>query len=1208
MSLSPNSPATLEALTAQLAQERQSRLAAEQQIQTLRRHLSSTQRTVSRLTDSITRLTQNLRVGVLVAHQNGMIALLNQEFCDLLGLEELPTLGGPEQPVQPILDALIAQSARPEATRQRLETMRLVDQRVLGEDLELADSTVLELDFIPLSGQDELVASGYLLSFRDVTQARRAEQYLHSLSRIPGQNPNPVLRLHADGRLLYSNPAAEELRREYQDPHDEPELARQLYQAAIEALAADAQLVQREIGFKGRCFQLAIAPFVDDQYVNLYFTDITSLKDAETKLVEQQAFYETVLNHLPADVAVFDAEHRYRFVNPAAIRNHEMRQWIIGHDDFEYAAYRGRSDDQAHRRRALFEQAVQQRNVLAWEERIPMPDGSPRLALRHMQAVFGTHNELRMVIGYGVDITERHAAEQRLRTSEARLQEQQDFVQQVVDTTSSIIWVANTEGNVIFHNRAFADLMGTGRHRSAPPDTITPDDPVATENRDHFATIQHVIKTGRELTYESSFTQLTGTVRWFQTVVRPLPRADGILNILGVSNDITEMKQARQTLERNAKQYRDLMHYSQALICTHDLQGVILSVNPAAAQIVGVVPEMLVGRTLHQVLTPDLHPKLNQYLAQALEQQELTGLMTLRGPDGRPHHLMYNNYRVEEPGELPYVIAYGQEITERIQAEQELVRAKEEAETIARAKENFLANMSHEIRTPINGVLGMAGLLAKTSLDTSQQEYLRILRNSGRHLLTVINDVLDVAKIESGKLEIEQIPFDICQSIKEAVQSLAYRAQEKGIEFRVVPLLLAHPVVIGDAGRLNQILLNLLSNAIKFTAQGVVELGGRLLEETPDTLALEFQVRDTGIGISLDKQEAIFESFSQAYADISRRFGGTGLGLTISRSLVQQLGGRMWVESTEGQGSTFFFTLTLPKGRLTFPEGTPLAPLNYAVLRGKRVLLVEDHPVNQQLALMILENWEVETHVASDGNEALDQLEARLYDVVLMDIQMPGMSGLDVTHRLRLHPDPLRAGTPVIALTANVMRSDNEAYRAAGLDYLSKPFEEDDLFRKLEANLRPTPVAELEDSPAATIQPQQAVVVPSAELLPNASEAETLVFNLSRLRDTAHGSTIFMQKVIGSFRTHTPVMVAQLQEAATAGDWITVGSLAHKLRPSLHLLGIEAAYAPIAQLEPFSRPESPFPIPSDEELLALSQQLTDTLTTAVEQLGNAHIE
>jgi PAS domain S-box-containing protein len=1197
----PHSSLDITSLTEQLEQERQARRAAEQQAHDLKRQLAVSQRVAQRMTSGIARFTQNLRIAVLAVRRNGSVALVNQELCDVFEIEQ-EAIEFQDQPVQPLLAQMESRCAEPAEAAARLASLRADAQRVLGETLWLADGSVLEFDYIPLSGQEELLPNGYLLSFRDVTQARRTEQYMNSLSRIPGQNPNPVLRLHADGHLLYANPAADEMRREYTTPWKDLDFAPTLRRAVARALT-DSTYTQEEVHFAGKCQQLAIAPFVEDQYVNLYFADISGLKEAEQQLAEQREFYETILNKLPADVAVFDAEHRYRFVNPAAIQDPELRQWIIGHDDFEYAEHTQRPVAFAQKRRALFQKAVRQQTLLAWEETVQSANG-PRLALRHMQPVFGPNNDLRLVIGYGIDITDRHEAEEELRRSEARLQEQQEFVQQVVDTTPSVIWVASADGTIQFANQAFHDLRTVGSHRTV--DRSDPNDPVAAEARNHYGIISQVITTRQELTYESSFTQDDGVVRWFQTVIRPLHRADGSLNVLGVSTDITEMKAARSTLERSTKQYRDLMHYSQALICTHDLNGELLYVNPAAAQLVGVTPERLVGRTLHHVLAPELHRQLKEYLQLVAQQQEATGLLTLRGPDGRPHHLIYDNYRVDEEGETPYVIAYGQEITERLLAEQELRRAKEAAENTAKAKENFLANMSHEIRTPINGILGMAGLLAKTQLDAVQQEHLRILRSSGRHLLTVINDVLDVAKIESGKLELEQIPFDIQQSIREATQTLAFRAEEKGLDFVLTLPELTDSVVIGDSGRINQIVLNLLSNALKFTTQGRVELAARVLEDTDTVLGLEFRVQDTGIGIAPEKLETIFESFSQAYADISRRFGGTGLGLTISRRLVEQLGGRMWVTSELDKGSTFYFSLTLPKAGQALPAPVPLTPLNYANLRGARVLLVEDHPVNQQLVQLILESWDVETYLASDGLEALEQLEARLYDVVLMDIQMPGMSGLDVTHRLRQHPDPLRANSPIIALTANVMRTDDEIYRKAGLDYLSKPFEEDDLFRKIEANLRPERVSTLEAQPTPEA-PVAVAPTPLATASAAQSTAESVLFDLHRLRETAHGSTIFMDKILASFRTHTPPAIVRLREAAAAADWTTVGEVVHKLRPSIQLLNIHSAQPDVLLLEPLSRPtpdgstppEASQLVPAVARLAALLEEVINTLPTAL---------
>ncbi|SNR74509.1 PAS domain S-box protein [Hymenobacter mucosus] len=1179
------------ALAEQLAQERLARQTAEQHVRELKKLLAASQKVVRRTTSSIAGLTQKLRVAVLVVHQNGTVALVNEEFCDLFEVAETAAkqVG---KPVAPVLEQLANSTVAPAATAARLQELRHNNQRVLGEQLALADGTLLDFDFIPMSGADELVQTGFLLSFHDVTQSRRTEQYLHTLSRIPGQNPNPVMRLHADGHLLYANPSAEAMRREYTTPWADTEFASQLRHICQQALAS-GEPAQQEISFLGRCHQLALTPFPEDQYVNLYFTDVSNLKEAEKQLVDQREFYETILNQIPADIAVLDTEHRYRFVNPAAIRDPELRRWIIGRDDFEYVQYRQRPQELAAQRRRLFLQAVQQRTVVAWEENIITPEG-PRLALRHMQPVFGPDDTLRMVIGYGIDITARHAAEEGLRQSESRLQEQQEFVRQVVDSIPSFIWVTNGQGRVIFSNRAFDEVVARSAHRDADQTQLSSAELAEIQlfqESDAF-----VVRTGQEWVRQTSYTLRDQTQLWLQTTKRPLRRADGSLNVLGVSIDITEMKEARQTLERTAKQYRDLMHYSQALICTHDLGGKLLSVNPAAAQLVGATSEQLVGRSLYEILTPDVHRQLAAYLEQAGQQQELTGLMTLRDPSGRAHHLIYNNYRVEEPGETPYVIAYGQEITERIQAEQELRRAKDAAENTAKAKENFLANMSHEIRTPINGVLGMAGLLAKTSLDPLQQNHLRILRNSGRHLLNVINDVLDVAKIESGKLDLQQVPFDIGHSVQEAMQTLAFRAEEKGIGFRIRHLDLPSPVVIGDPGRINQILLNLLSNAIKFTEEGYVEFVARPLRNTPAELELEFQVHDTGIGIAPEKLDTIFESFSQAYADISRRFGGTGLGLTISRRLVEQLGGRMWVESTLGKGSTFYFSLTLPKADQTLPVATPQPSLNYERLRGMRILLVEDHPVNQQLVQLILEGWGVETHVASDGLEALTQLDARLYDVVLMDIQMPGMSGLEVSRRLRQHPDPLRACSPIIALTANVMRTDDETYRAAGLDYLSKPFEEDDLFRKIEANLRPEPVARLEEEPAVAVAPTPFVSAAAPAEAPLAAP----LYNLTRLHETARGSTIFMEKILTSFRAHTPPALLRLQETSAAADWPAVGEIVHKLRPSLQLLGIDAAHD-VALLEPLSRPEGK-PAPNPQVLLPAVERLTTLLTAVLEAL------
>ncbi|GAB3583012.1 ATP-binding protein [Hymenobacter daeguensis] len=507
-----------------------------------------------------------------------------------------------------------------------------------------------------------------------------------------------------------------------------------------------------------------------------------------------------------------------------------------------------------------------------------------------------------------------------------------------------------------------------------------------------------------------------------------------------------------------------------------------------------------------------------------------------------------------------------------------LKAAQHAAEAAATARENFLANMSHEIRTPLNGVLGMTSLLAKTGLNEQQHNYAAIIQHSGRHLLNVVNDVLDMAKITSGKLELEQVAFNLCDSMANAAQPLALQAQEKGI--RVLGTRLKdscpHPWVVGDPYRLNQVLLNLLSNAIKFTpVGGTITVAGHFVSETEDTLTTEFRVTDTGIGIAPDKLESIFQEFTQAYADTTRQFGGTGLGLSISRALVTQMGGRLSVQSEPGKGSSFSFITTLPKASAEARQAVlaPLAPVQEAAVRGSRVLLVEDNAVNREVAQLLLEGHGVLVDEAASGLEALELFEQRRYDVILMDIQMPGMNGLEATARIRAHANPARAATPILALTANAFRADAEKYQAAGMnDTLPKPFEESELLSKLASLIAGVegPLVDAAHPAPAPRKPRR----PKAEPAAPAPAAPARPYDLALLHEPAHGSTVFMNRILTSFHTNTPGTVADLRAARAAADWPAVAALAHKLKPSLRLVGAAGLTPVIAALEAEATPDT----------------------------------
>ncbi|MET4108909.1 ATP-binding protein [Hymenobacter sp. UYP22] len=514
-----------------------------------------------------------------------------------------------------------------------------------------------------------------------------------------------------------------------------------------------------------------------------------------------------------------------------------------------------------------------------------------------------------------------------------------------------------------------------------------------------------------------------------------------------------------------------------------------------------------------------------------------------------------------------YVNLYLVNVTKRVLAEQELNHAKDEAVAAVRARENFLANMSHEIRTPMNGVLGMAAQLNKTRLDARQQEFLRVIRTSGQHLLSIINDVLDMAKITSGKLEFEQTPFNLCDSMAAAIKPLVHQAIEKGITVTGVPLKDSCPLpwVLGDPYRLNQVLINLMANAVKFTAKGGhIAVVGQQLAETPETLTVEFSVADTGIGIPLEQQQLIFEGFTQAYADTTRRFGGTGLGLSISRAIVEQLGGNLLVESEPGQGSTFRFQLTLPR---SIPVSAPpaVSAFDNGALQGRRVLLVEDNEVNRDVARMLLEEWGVVVDEAENGAQGVTMYQQQAYDAVLMDIQMPEMSGLEATALIRQLPDPAKAQVPILALTANAFRADSAKYLAAGMnDCLTKPFEEAELYSALEK------------------------LIPAAAPVPSS-------YDLTKLRALSHGREAFVLKIIRSFLSNVPDSLTQLEAAATTGDWQQVAAIIHHIKPGIESLGVREVAGALQQLEQPALVAGTEQVPAHEAVARLIAQVKRTL-------------
>jgi PAS domain S-box-containing protein len=779
--------------------------------------------------------------------------------------------------------------------------------------------------------------------------------------------------------------------------------------------------------------------------------DLTERKQAAQKVLQQQEFYELVLNLVPFDVAVFDAEHRFRFVNPASISDPAVRQQVIGLTNAEYFTRRqSKYPELGQQREQYFDLAVRTRTDVTWEEARTDHRGRPQLMVRHLRPVFGTDGELRLVVGSGIDITARYVAENLQHQVQEMLREQEAFIRQIVDALPNALYLVEPEGEISFSNRSFNERITDLAHLVAAE---SKPGVVAQEIADMRAFSQEVLHTDQSATREMPITLRNGEHLYFQVYKQALRRANGQLGVLTISTDVTEVKRAHQELERREKQYHDLVHYSQALICTHDLQGIILTVNPAVEKLLGWPAAELVGRSLGSVLPPQNMPLFEAYLAELANQHAQDQLLTVRTRTGEQRYLRCYSYPVTEEGHSPYVVASGYDVTEGMLARRALEQATRDAEANALAKETFLARMSHEIRTPLNGVLGMATLLQKTPLSAQQTEYLTAMQQAGQHLLSLLNDVLDMAKITARHLQLNNGPFDLAELLRGVGQTVAALAAAQGLALEVRELPPGPHYVVGDAYRLHQILLNLLANAIKFTEQGRVELGAEVLAETAESFTLRFWVADTGIGIAPAAQAHIFEAFAQASADTSRRFGGTGLGLAISQQLVEQMGGTLALRSALGQGSTFSFELHLPRAAGAGPAaGSNAAEAlpTFEGLRGLRVLLAEDNYLNQWIARVVLEHWGVAIVAVDNGIDALAQLSGHDFDAAILDIRMPGLSGVEVTVALRALPNARRAGIPIIALTANAFETDRLAYLAAGMSAcLVKPYEESDLCQLL---------------------------------------------------------------------------------------------------------------------------------------------------------------
>ncbi|MHC9543581.1 MAG: PAS domain S-box protein [Vulcanimicrobiota bacterium] len=647
------------------------------------------------------------------------------------------------------------------------------------------------------------------------------------------------------------------------------------------------------------------------------------------------------------------------------------------------------------------------------------------------------------------------SAEEALRHSEQKLA---DIINFLPDASFAI----NMEKKVIIWNRAMEeltgvkaeDMLGKGDYEYAIPfygkrrpiliDLILEPNPEYEK-----AYSGYIVRKKERIYGETYLSTLRPGGIYIWGIAKPLFNAEGeILGAIESIRDISTHKSTEDALREKTTELDRFFRLALDMLCIADTEGSFRRLNPAWEKILGYSLKELEGRRFFDFIHPDDIGRTMEAVKELAEGRDITDFTNrYRCKDG--------TYRWIEWRSSPYrnilIYAAARDITDRIAAEKELISAKENAEAANRVKSEFLASMSHEIRTPMNGIIGLTELLLNSPLSEAQQEYMKMIRISARNLLAIINDILDLAKIEANRMGLINNIFDLRKLLVNMLKTQASSASQKGLILTYTISPEVPELLCGDHGRLLQIIINLIDNAIKFTAKGHMELLVDLRAQDDREITLHFSVSDTGCGIAEYMKEKIFEPFSRVENTYTKQYDGTGLGLTICRELTEMLGGTIWVESEYGKGSTFHFT-----ARFEIPEQTDAAPQEEPTPFIKdssslRILVAEDEVINRRVIVDYLSKRGHSVIAAGNGENALKAIEGEHFDLILMDIRMPVMNGMDAIKAIREKEQKSNLHIYIIALTAYAMKDDIERFILAGADdCLTKPVDFDELDEKMD--------------------------------------------------------------------------------------------------------------------------------------------------------------
>ncbi|MHA8072619.1 PAS domain S-box protein [Aquirufa ecclesiirivi] len=657
-------------------------------------------------------------------------------------------------------------------------------------------------------------------------------------------------------------------------------------------------------------------------------------------------------------------------------------------------------------------------------------------------------------------------------TESKKIIEENKRLSWVARGTDNIVVIANAKGQIEWVNHPFEKLteytlnevIGKTpgsflQYPGSDPMTVQAMKEAIAECKTFRGEIRNRSKSGREY--------------WLEIFLNPIfNEQQELINFIAIESDITEKKEKDLEIsDLLATQIAIFNGVSLAIIFT-DVHGYVKKVNQATLEIFEYESNDIVGQLLSQIPCFDMD-EIIQYNKELSEEYGVdfvpsfeTFVMRTKS-SGKPERrewtlISKSGKRIpiwlgvtcvnNERGEIIGYLGVAEDYTEHKQAQNELIQAKDDAEMAVRAKDSFLTNMSHEIRTPLNAIIGFTEILQGSQLPVPDCEYVDNIQKAGDHLLLLINDILDLSKIDSGKIELEVQPFQLKESLKHVHDLLKVKATKKAIDFSLFLDAELPEVIIGDNGRLNQVLINLAGNAIKFTEEGEVSISVKKVKETETTISLRFSVKDTGIGISEEKIQTIFDRFIQAEASTTRKFGGSGLGLNIAKQLVELQGGKIELKSKLGRGSEFFFVLEFQKAKQLEEKRSKKENIGLRVDHPVSILMCEDNEMNQRLAKTVIHNFGYQLDIANNGKEGIELLQKKDYDLVLMDLQMPEMDGYQATMYIR---NEMKSDIPIIAMTAHSLVGEQQKCFDIGMNgYVSKPYKQQELLQKIQEFIR----------------------------------------------------------------------------------------------------------------------------------------------------------